>query len=191
MRECVAASPPIRVILREKPRITALVSEPAAFDGIWLRSNVLDEWFTDPDFRIEFHGPKRDAWDSRLAQVVPFPSDLTEHVAQSPYVRVIDRRAVDLGGVQAKQIDFFVNNGDANARHSDMCGEEFIRDVPCLPITADPNDEGYVSWWLDPGTFYRLIDVWTPSGRVVISIDVDDAGELEATEALLSTLRFG
>ena len=70
-----------------------------------------------------------------------------------------------------------------------MCGEEFIRDVPCLPITADPNDEGYVSWYLTPGRYYRLIDVSAPTGRIIVWIEGDKLRELTATDAILSTLR--
>ncbi len=171
LRSCFATARDTRVVLHEKsPRVTALVSEPSVFDGIWLDpvDNTMDRWFPDPGFRIEFSVPRRRAWDSRLAQVVPFPSDLGEHIARSPYVQVVDQRVVNLGGIDASQIDFVVREGDPNARHADMCGEEFVRDAPCLPITADPNDEGYVSWSLDPGTAYRLIDVSAPSGRLII-----------------------
>ena len=191
MRRCFASTPATRVLIKESPRVIAVVSEPAVFDGIWLDpvDNTMDRWFPDPGFRVEFSTPKAQAWDSLLAQTVPYPSDLTAHLAKSPYVTVLDLRTVNLGGVDANQVDLLVNRGDPNARHADMCGEEFIRDVPCLPVTADPNDEGYVSWHLTPGNFYRLIDVSAPSGRIIVSIEGEELSELAATERILETLR--
>ena len=145
---------------------TALVSEPAAFDGIWLVSNTRDEWFPDPSLQDRV---SRD--EERGLGLAPRPGGSVplrprRDIAQpGTGPRPTHGRS---GGGRRSQIDFFVSRGDANARHSDMCGEEFIRDVPCPPITADPNDEGYVGWYLDPGTIYRFIDVSMPSRRVII-----------------------
>src|SRR5262245_24670146 len=90
MRACFASAPAVRAVISESQHLTALVSEPAVFDGIWLDpvDNTMDRWFPDSGFRIDFSDPKRQAWDSELARAVPWPSDLPEHLARSPYVEV-------------------------------------------------------------------------------------------------------
>lgn len=196
MGQCFLSAPGVRAVIREKsPRVTVFVKEPAVFDGIWLDpvDNTMDRWFPDPGFRIDVASalPKTRAWDSRLAQIVPFPSDLTEHLATSPYVEVFDRRTIHLGGLEAKQIEFAVEQGDPSARQNDMCGEYLLRDEPCLPISADPNDEGYVSWSLSPGESYRLIDLSSPSGRVILYVELGEPSQRSIAEKLLRTLRVG
>lgn len=192
-RQCLAAAPGVRVIVHRKaPRLSVFVTEPAVYEGPWLdvTDNSMDRWFPDGG-RIYFYAPRRKAWDSRLGRIVPFPQDLVDFVARNPYVRVVGTRTVQLRNVAARQLDF-VARDDPKARKEGLCGEYGIRDDPCLPITADPNVEGYVSFTLELGEPQRLIDIRTQSGRLILVLgDVDLFSEFAAAERLLKTLRVG
>ena len=57
---------------------------------------------------------------------------------------------------------------------------------------ADANDEGYVSLALLPGEPYRLVDLHTRSGRIVVVIDgFAEFGRLSSAARTLRTLREG
>lgn len=195
LRTCFAASPGQRVVVHKKsPRVSVLASEPAVFEGPWLDvvDNTLDRWFRRGGGRVYFYEPRRKAWDSRTGRIVPFPDDLVDFVASNPYVRVERVGTARFGELTARQIDFVVRQGDPKARRESLCGEYTLRDDPCLPISADANEEGYVSFSLELHEPQRLIDLHTRSGRLILLVSgIDRFRQLTEAERLLRTLRVG
>jgi hypothetical protein len=61
---------------------------------------------------------------------------------------------------------------------------------PCVPITVDPNAEGYVSFSLGAGEIFRIIEVRTPGRAVVMEIASGKPFRSKAM-SLLRTLRSG
>jgi len=65
--------------------------------------------------------------------------------------------------------------------------------APCVPVTADPNEEGYVSWALEPaaGEIFRIIEIQTNRGSLVIEIGTSKGANQFMASAMdvLSTLQ--
>jgi hypothetical protein len=196
LRTCFAAGTGSRVVVhRRSPRVTVLVRDPAVFEEAWIdvTDNTLDKWFPDGG-RIYLEEPRTKAWDSRSGRIVPFPDDLVEFVAGSPYVQVHGIRTVRLGGTSARALDFTPTRGDPVARRTGLCGGGgfALSEMECLPVSADPSAEGFVTFMLQLGQPHRLIDLRSPEGRLILVIThIERFGDLALSERVLTTLRFG
>lgn len=191
-----AAGPPVRTVVHKRsPRVSLVVAEPWYFEyGTLYVDNNLVQRFPGygPGMSIWFKEPTRKAWDSPSGRKVPFPRDLVKFVIRNPYVRVLGLKPVRLGGIAARQIDVVARRGDPKGREANLCGEFAVRDEPCVPITADSDDEGFTSLSLEPGEPVRLIDLRTPSGRLIIVVRGHErVRQLSGAERILQTLRVG
>jgi hypothetical protein len=195
VRSCLAATPGVRqFVSRESPRASVILHEPWYYyeNGSLWPDPEIGGWFPGDRGFIDFHRPPRYAWDSRSGRAVPFPRDLVRFVARNPYLRVVGTRTFRLGGVMARQIDIVVRRGDARARQMSLCGEYAVRDEPCVPITADRDEEGYTSISVEPRHATRLTDVRIPSGRIIVVVQVRGSfTQLSGTERIVRTLRLG
>jgi hypothetical protein len=101
---------------------------------------------------------------------------------------------VRLGSVIGRGVDGWVRAQDPRAYRDGYCGET-LSAASCVPVTADPNIEGYVSWALEPapGEAFRIIEIRTNRGALAIEIATYKRDDSEALTAaamrLLSTLR--
>jgi hypothetical protein len=142
--------------------------------------------------RIDFYEAPDSAWDAATSRPTGFPSDLARFLARNPYVKVVRSGAVRLGRFSAQQIDVVAGNKtDRMAFDAGYCGET-LSPSPCIPISADKGEEGFVSLALDAGAQTRLIDLKTSAGRVII--EVPGIGPITARSGvgrILRTLQIG
>lgn len=129
--------------------------------------------------------------DANYGRILPRGS-FVEWLVHHPHLRVRGRRAVVVGGVSGEMIDFDVLRIDREAQRNGFCGLTNSAG-PCLPITADPDEEGYVSielWPSDPGEPYTFI-VLEVSARRSLLVEVQGfEREKPDFERVLSTVRL-
>jgi len=179
-------TPPSRSLVRQRPpQVRVVLPEGWSADTQFGRldgPSGLSIWFGDP---------KSTAWDSRAGIEVEVPRDLTDLIARSPYVRVLDHRTVKLGGTTARQIDVVATRGDPKRG----CPISDRYEEPCVPVTTftpEPYEVQDVSISLSPGEPKRIIDVQYASGRLVIVVrGFDRFSELAAVENILRTMQVG
>lgn len=108
-----------------------------------------------------------------------------------PLLRVGRIYRVRLGNLVGKVLDGRVIAADKRARADGYCGETSSQ-RPCVPVTADPDIEGSISWALEPapGEVFRIIEIETNQGALAIEISTyKDADQFKlAAMGVLSTL---
>jgi hypothetical protein len=138
------------------------------------------------DDAVFFHALPRRVEDPRTHRGVILRGDFLAWLQRHPFLRVGRIQHLRLGMFIATAVDGRVQ------RANQVCGESMSH-YPCVPITVDPNAEGFVSFSLEPGHIFRIIKVKTPGRSVVIEIRTVKKAQpfIPAAMRLLRTLRNG
>jgi WD40 repeat protein len=186
------------VIVKTKgPRITALL--PAGWklsQGDPKQSTLVymstEEPMTLP-MGVSFHRVFR-VHDPRTHRSAPFPADFIGFLRRHPRLRTGPPAAVRVGGLRATQVDVTAVSFDPKGHDEGLCGRPSLGD-PCVPISTDPNVEGWTSVAFDKGQRARFIYVRTPKWKLVIIEDLSsrrssDRQWLRKSEPVIRSIRF-
>jgi hypothetical protein len=138
------------------------------------------------DNAVYFHALPRRVHDPRTNRGVALRGDFLAWLQRHPFLRLGRIQHLRLGMFTATAVDGSVK------RTNQVCGESMSH-YPCVPITVDPNAEGFVSFSLEPGEVFRIIKVKTPGRSVVIEIRTVKKAQpfIPAAMRLLQTLLSG
>jgi len=135
---------------------------------------------------VYFHALPRWVHDPKTNRGGVLQGDFLTWLQRHPSLRV--------GRIQHLRLGKFVATAvDGKVKHANQeCGESMSH-FPCVPITVDPDPEGFVSFSLERGEIFRMIKVKTPGRSVVIQIATFGKAQpfIAAAMRLLRTLRSG
>lgn len=139
-------------------------------------------------------------FDPRTNRPVRLRIDFLSWLRRHPHLRVTAPRAITIGGVPARELSGRVLSPDHQAFEKGYCGLT-LSAGPCVPITADPTEEGYVSYELSQREVFRIVvfsrpgrgllahvSSWNPSGKPRAG---RESAMLNRASAIIRTLRFG
>jgi hypothetical protein len=180
-----------RVVVWKHPVLTLLLSPPWRFMWEDPRTHTL---IRNPDYtdrlpwskdQLIFHALPHRVYDPAKNRGVVLHGDFLLWLQRHPFLRV--------GRIQHLRLGKFVATAvDGKVKHATQeCGESMSH-FPCVPITVDPDPEGFVSFSLEPGEIFRIIEARTPGRSVVMEIATKKPQPFQgAAMRLLRTLRSG
>lgn len=178
-----------RVMVWKHPRLTLLLTPPWRFlwedprTHVLIRNPDYTNQLPDGDDQLIFHALPRRVHDPKIHRGVVLQGDFLAWLQRHPSLRV--------GRIQHLRLGRFVATAvDGKVKHANQeCGESMSH-FPCVPITVDPDPEGFVSFSLVRGEIFRIIEARTPGRSVVMEIESGKPFRSKAM-SLLRTLRNG
>jgi hypothetical protein len=117
---------------------------------------------------VEFYRPFP-IHTSRAHNRAPFPADFIGFLRHHPRLRAARPIAVRIGGVRGTLLDVTATSNDPEGQAESLCGTPSWNE-PCLPISHDPDAEGFVSVALWRGLRARFIYLRTRSWQLVVVV---------------------
>jgi hypothetical protein len=182
-----SASPRPKVwVVWKKPRLTLQPRRGWRYES----GPSVTRWIGHDFGGIYFQVLPRRVYSPRTHRPAIRSVDFLVWLQHHPLLRAGHIYRVRLGNVVARVLDGRVVAADDRAYADGYCGETMSQ-APCVPLTADPNIEGYVSWALEPGDLFRIIEIETNRGSLAIEIDPPEKAADEfklSAMGVLSTL---
>lgn len=119
-----------------------------------------------------------------------FAPDFVAWLLQHEYLETEPPVQVRFGELVGTQVEFRVIRDDPTAMDAGFCGTTNSRG-PCLPLTADPSDEGYVSLYVIGGEQNRFVVLHGRAEGVLIVVTRGSPGFYERADSVLRSLKLG
>jgi hypothetical protein len=138
---------------------------------------------------IIFVRPPKVVFDPKQHRGVRLRTAFLDWIAKHPHLKTTSVKSLRLAGLTARAVDGQVRSADGPGSRRGFCGATFSRN-PCVPLTADKDNRGYVTLSLEPRATFRFITILLPHRRqLLVQIDGGRSFIQRATK-VLGTLKL-
>jgi Tol biopolymer transport system component len=135
-----------------------------------------------------FLKPPGVVFDPKKHRAVRLRTTFLAWILTHPHLKTTAIKNVRLAGFPAQMVDGRVRSADSLAFNKAFCGETMSQS-PCVPLTANKDNEGYVTLALAPHASFRFISVRLPHGRKLLIL-TDGGRAAKAAMKILGTLQL-
>jgi hypothetical protein len=110
-------------------------------------------------------------------------------IVRHPHLKTTAVQSLRLAGRTARAVDGHVRSADSPGLRKGFCGPTLSKS-PCVPLTADKDNRGYVTLSLEPKATFRFITIVVPHRRQLLVQIVGERSFIQRALKVLGTLKL-